>query len=135
MGYCSAMTKPLNPDSDDATSDDMSAEGRIPTTATLRVLEVLSEHGDAMTTVREIDHFSYFPTAEGRSRFIEKCLAVGLKLRRLSEPDHILDRYGAILFHDDVPDEDLLLKMHEMLTAMAEAEAGNYDGWETQLIA
>ena len=132
------MTKPPNPHIGSTLEDFLAEEGILEeakATATQRVLSLLLEHGDALTTVREIDHFSYFPTSEGRARFVEKCLVAGLKLRALSEPDEVIDRFGVILFCDDIPDEDVLLKMHEMLTMMAEAEGGNYDGWETQVIA
>ncbi len=65
---------------------------------------------------------------------MEKCLAAGLRLRAFSEPDAVIDRFGVIPFCEGIPDEDFLLKMHAMLTELAEAEGGNYDGWETQII-
>src|ERR1700759_418951 len=104
----------------------------IPPSATERVIEVLSEHGDALTTVREIDHFSYFPDVAARARYVDKCLGAGFKLRALSEPYRPGAGFGAIVFHDDVPDENVLLKVHALLTELAAAEGGNYDGWETQ---
>ena len=42
--------------------------------------------------------------------------------------------FGTIAFHNNVPDEDVLLNVHAMLTERATAEGGVYDGWETQLI-
>jgi len=106
----------------------------IPPSATVRVLEVLTENGDALSSVRNIDHFSYFPTAEGRSRFLDKCLAAGLKLNTSYESDHGEDRFAVIVCHDDIPDEEVLLKLHAMLSDLAAAEGGRYDGWETQLV-
>jgi hypothetical protein len=108
--------------------------GDLPSSATERVIEVLAEHGDTLSTVREIDHFAYFPDVAARARYIEKCLAAGFKLRRLSEPYKPGAGFGAIIFHDDVPDEEVLLKVHALLTERAAAEGGDYDGWETQLI-
>lgn len=107
----------------------------LPPAATQRMIEVLIEHGDALNTVREIDHFSYFPDVQSRALYLDKCLAAGFKLRALTEPP-VTDglRFGAIIFHNDVPDEDVLLRVHALLTEMASAEGGNYDGWETQLI-
>jgi hypothetical protein len=103
--------------------------------AAARVIEVLLEHGDALNHVREIDHFSYFPSIEGRSRFVERCIAAGLKLRSLHKCEDSNERFAAVLYHDDIPDEQVLAKMHEMLSTLAELEGGRYDGWETQLIA
>jgi hypothetical protein len=99
------------------------------------VIEVLTDHGDALTTVREIDHFSYFPDMGARARYLDKCLAAGFRLRALTEPRTTEGfRFGAIIFHNDIPDKEVLLKVHALLTAMAAAEDGYYDGWETQLI-
>ena len=107
----------------------------LPPSATERVIEVLAEHGDALTTVREIDHFSYFPDVQSRERYLDKCITAGFKLRALTEPPVTDDlRFGAIVFHNDIPDEEVLLRVHALLTELASAEGGKYDGWETQLI-
>jgi len=103
--------------------------------AAARVINVLLEHGDALNQVREIDHFSYFPTTKRRSKFVERCIAAGLKLRSLHECEDIGERFAAIVCHDDIPDEQVLAKMRDMLSTLAELEGGRYDGWETQLIA
>jgi hypothetical protein len=108
--------------------------GDLPPSATERVIEVLAEHGDALSTVREIDHFAYFPDVAARARYLDKCLTAGFKLRRLSEPYKPGAGFGAIIFHNDVPDEDVLLKVHALLSELAAAEGGDCDGWETQLI-
>ena len=110
-------------------------EKDIPLSATERVLEVLAEHGDVLTSVRNIDHFSYFPTAEGRSRFLDKCLSAGFKLNASYEADDGEERFAVIVCHDDTPDEAVLLQVHAMLTEFAAAEGGRYDGWETMLVA
>ncbi|MBS0470862.1 MAG: ribonuclease E inhibitor RraB [Proteobacteria bacterium] len=99
-----------------------------------RVFEVLFEQGDALSTVREIDHFSYFPSLAGRARFVDRCVAAGLKLRSLYASEGALETYAVIVYHDDIPDEETLAKLHGMLTAFAEAEGGRYDGWETQIV-
>ena len=65
--------------------------------ATKRVLQLLAEHGDALTVVREVDHFAYFPSAELRADFIAKCLASGFKLRGTIEPYRPGSGFGAIL--------------------------------------
>ena len=108
---------------------------RIPLSATERVLEVLAEQGDPLGSVRNIDHFSYFPTTEGRARFLDACLAAGFRLNATYESDYDENRFAVIVCHDDVPDGDVLLKVHAMLTELAEREGGRYDGWETQVMA
>jgi hypothetical protein len=84
--------------------------------------------------VREIDHFAYFPNPTARTTFIEKCEAVGFRLRGISDPGGPLTKYGAILFHKDLPDEDMLEKITGLLLDLAKECGGEYDGWETQLL-
>ena len=99
------------------------------------ILELLTQHGDALTEVREIEHFAYFPTPTLRAQFIDKCLVVGFKLGRTSEPYKPGAGFGAILFHTDVPDEEALGKITSLLVDLARKCGGEYDGWETQIVS
>ncbi len=104
------------------------------TNPTMRALQVLVQQGDALTQVREIDHFAYFSTPLLRDSFVTKALAAGFKLRGTSEPYKPGAGFGAILFHKDVPDEKVLEKIIAMLSNLARQSGGEYDGWETQII-
>jgi hypothetical protein len=97
------------------------------------VLDALREHGDALTAVREIDHFAYFSNAELCIQFIDKCLAVGFKLRTTG-PAATDDSFLAQVFHNDVPDEETLGKITSLLVDLAQEYGGEYDGWETQVV-
>jgi hypothetical protein len=98
------------------------------------VLGLLQEHGDALTSVREIDHWAYFRTAEDRSRFVEACAAAGFTLRNTSEPAISKLRYGARSFHADIPGESVLDDATAQISALAVEAEAEYDGWETQLV-
>jgi len=98
------------------------------------VLDVLREHGDALTALREIDHFAYFLDETSRARFVTECEGAGFRLRALSPPHKEGAGYGAILFHKDVPDEDVLLKITALLADFARSCGGDYDGWETRVV-
>ena len=98
------------------------------------VLEVLMDHGDALTVSREIDHWAYFPTPEARSRFLETCLNAGFKLRYTSEPNDLGSKFGAVIWHIDTPSQLALDQVTGMLIDLAESGGGEYDGWETQLL-
>jgi hypothetical protein len=100
---------------------------------TQHVLHALTQQGDALSQVREIDFFAYLPTPEARAQYIDKCLAAGFKLRATSEPPG--PGYGAIVFHNDLPDEQTLEKIWELLTGFAEECGGEFDGWETQVMS
>ena len=103
--------------------------------ATKRVLEILLAQGDALEQVRDIHYFAYFPAPEARANFIEKALSAGFKLGGTSEPCKPGADFGAILTSADIPDEQTLEKIAELLTRLAENEGGNFDGWETQIVS
>lgn len=103
------------------------------TEADQAVLDVLREKGDALTTVRDIEHFAYFPNQDQGAPFIYKCLKAGLRLRNTSEPPEPGAGFGAILFHKDVPSEDVLDRVIALLKDLAAERQGRYDGWETQV--
>jgi hypothetical protein len=96
------------------------------------VLHLLKQQDD--TALRDIEHFAYFPTPEARTAFIYNSLKAGLRLRNTSEPPEPGAGFGAILFHKDVPDERFLAQVIELLTRLAAACGGRYDGWETQVV-
>ena len=98
-----------------------------------RVCDALRERGDVLTDEREIDHWAYFPSLSARSAFIEQASGLGFRLRLMHEPERPGDRYGVQLFRIDVPDDidDVTLPLFQLATALG----GEYDGWETQVIA
>jgi hypothetical protein len=98
------------------------------------VLKTLIDHGDALTIPREVDHFAYFESREDRAKFIEGALLAGFKFRGTSEPDAYGMKYGAILWHIDIPDEDVITRVTELLIDLAESNAGEYDGWGTPVL-
>jgi len=98
------------------------------------VLDALREHGDALTEIREIDHFAYFPTAQSCTRYIDKCLSAGSKLRTTG-PAATGVSFLAQIFHNDVPDEEILGKVTSLLVDLAQECGGEYDGWEAQVVS
>ena len=98
------------------------------------VLHLLKQQGDSLTALRDIERFAYFSTPEARADFIYRCLKAGLRLRNTSEPPEPGAGFGAIVFHKDVPDEHLLGQVVSLLTGLATACGGRYDGWETQVL-
>jgi len=129
--------KQKNPHRGSSFDDFLAEEGileDVNLTATQRVLAVLAAHGDDQSRLREVEHFAYFPTPTARANFIDKSLAAGFKLRRTSEPNEVSKEFGAILFHLDAPDEDVLEKVITLLSDLARQCGGNYDGWETQIL-
>ena len=103
--------------------------------ASRALCEVLEEQGDARTQVREIDHWAYFPTSEGRSDFVERCVHAGFSLRGTSEPTGPWEMFGAQVWHRDVPSDEAMEQVTLLLYDLAYASGGDYDGWETRIVA
>ena len=134
----SAPMKKTNPYRGSDFEDFLEEEGiaeDVTLAASKRVLEVLEEHGDALTEVRDIEHWAYFPTPEARAAFVEDALKAGFKLRTTIEPHEYSDEFGAIVFHADTPNEELMEKLFAFLSQLAKKSGGTYDGWETQVLA
>ena len=104
--------------------------------AASRILcETLEAQGDARTQVREIDHWAYFPDAGTRGDFIEACVHSGFALRGTSEPTGPWELFGAQVWHRDVPSDEAMEQVTLLLYDLALTAGGEYDGWETRVLA
>jgi len=103
--------------------------------ASRALCETLEEQGDARTQVREIDHWAFFPTTEARGSYVEACLAAGFRLRGTSEPTGPWEMFGAQVFHRDVPSDEAMEQVTLCLYDLAFDAGGDYDGWETLIVA
>ena len=80
--------------------------------------------------LQDIEHFAYFPTSQARADFIYRCLKAGFRLRNTSEPPEPGAGFGAIIFHKDFANDEILEDVSNTLTAFAAEFGGRYDGWE-----
>lgn len=113
----------------------MMTERDLQIAASRALCETLEENGDARTQVREIDHWAYFPTPDARGDFVERCLHVGFSLRGTSEPTGPWQQYGAQVWHLDVPSDEAMEQVTLLLYDIACESGGDYDGWETRIVA
>ncbi len=113
----------------------MNTERELQMAASRALCEVLEEQGDARTQVREIDHWAYFPNSEARSNYVEACLRAGFSLRGTSEPTGPWEMFGAQVWHRDVPSDDAMEQVTLFLYDLAFEAGGDYDGWETRVVA
>lgn len=113
----------------------MMTERDLQIAASRALCETLEENGDARTQVREIDHWAYFPTPDARGDYVERCLHAGFSLRGTSEPTGPWQQYGAQVWHRDVPSDEAMEQVTLLLYDIATASGGDYDGWETRIVA
>jgi hypothetical protein len=99
-----------------------------------RVIEALKSHGDAIAQVREISHWTYFPTETARAGFVLKARALGMSAAELSTSDKARNTYCARLVHADIPTAQSMNEMTLALFDAAQEHGGEYDGWESPVI-
>jgi uncharacterized protein (TIGR01619 family) len=95
-----------------------------------RVCDALQREGDRLSDSREIDHWAYFPTEDGRSAFVAEAEKLGFALRTMIEGEREQDRYGAQVFRPDVPGHEAIDEITWPLYEAAKRLGGAYDGWE-----
>ena len=113
----------------------MNTERELQAAASRALCEVLEQQGDARTQVREIDDWAYFPNADARGAFVETCVRAGFFLRGTSEPTGPWEMFGAQVWHRDVPSDDAMEQVTLFLYDLAFEAGGDYDGWETKVVA
>jgi uncharacterized protein (TIGR01619 family) len=99
------------------------------------ILDVLEEHGDTLEPVRDVHHWIYFKTNNDRKLFAEEALELGYTVENQSEDLTQEFPFGIQITRDQsvTPDEidDAVLQLFRL----AKKLNGQYDGWETQVIA
>jgi hypothetical protein len=100
-----------------------------------RVAELLQEQGDSLDEPRRIQHWAYFPTAEARAKFIVR---LGVRFEDIDAHQSPLpspNMFAVEFWHVGLPDEESMNAVTDMLKHFAVECGGEYDGWETQVVA
>jgi hypothetical protein len=95
------------------------------------VRKVLLEHGDDGRSVRLIQHYAYFATAEAASQYREFVSARGYQLDREAN-DASQPRPWSIVFSKLQAPKDIDSEAG-LLDLSAVKLGGEYDGWETKV--
>jgi hypothetical protein len=98
-----------------------------------RVLDVLEKHGDRLDQAREIRHWAYFDKESDRESFIRDVRPLGYSVANKSEDQTEEPPWGVCLVRTDHP--DALDEVVVELFRFAAAHNGEYDGWESPIIA
>ena len=99
-----------------------------------RVIDNLEKNGDKLIQPREVNHWIFFKTPEGREKYIDKVKEKGFKIEDIDHAESDkefkyklrisrVDNVG----HGDV--DDYVLYLWEL----ADELDGHYDGWETSV--
>ena len=98
------------------------------------VIAVLIENGDALDQARPIEHWAYFPTEEGRARFIAYIEPRYANIACSMNSEFGGKEYCITFSHTGIPDADAITEITSALSLAADSCGGEYDGWETQVI-
>lgn len=99
------------------------------------VIEVLSENGDQLEKPRIVAHWAYFSTEAARAKFVAEVRTrkyAVISEHKLDEPGHERP-FCAQLERIDSVDWGSINDVTIELFDLAEANGGEYDGWETGL--
>lgn len=98
-----------------------------------KVFDVLKSHGDRLDQPREIRHWAYFQTEIDRENFIRDVSPLDFVVNHKSEDQTEKPPWGVCLVRTDIPDalDNIVIE----LLRFAEANNGEYDGWESPVIA
>jgi hypothetical protein len=100
-----------------------------------RVVAALEEHGDTLEEPRQVDHWIYFESGAARQRFLDAVQPEGFVVQTLHADGTPPRIYAAQVYRVDHVD---LGAIHEVVMFLHRAAAdsdGEYDGWETQVMA
>lgn len=99
------------------------------------VLEVLRNHGDTLTPVRDVHHWIYFRSKDDRGWFASRVREMGYKVQHESEESGDAHPFGLQITRDQsvTPDriDDAVLELFHL----AKQVGAEYDGWEARVVA
>jgi uncharacterized protein (TIGR01619 family) len=100
------------------------------------VVENLKKHGDGLETPREVEHWIYFRDPQHRADFTVHVSALGYSAEATEVDQEESDEPFCLrLKRIDRVDQDSIDAVTLELCDLAKRFQGNYDGWETAVIA
>lgn len=99
-----------------------------------KVLSQLMESGDKLIKARKIDHWLYFKTETGRSKFIIYATEQGFKVESQETGQNKERNFSLRLSRTDKVDIKSISAITLQLKRKARQYDGDYDGWETFVI-
>jgi uncharacterized protein (TIGR01619 family) len=101
-----------------------------------RVVELLEKNGDKLIEPREVNHWIYFKTPEGREKYIEKVKEKGFKIEDFDNIDDNKDfKYRLRISRVDKVGQKDVDDYALYLWELANELDGDYDGWESSIEA
>lgn len=100
-----------------------------------RVAELLKSEGDTLELPREIDYWAYFPDQQSCDSFIAEAMKLGFSVRDQAKDDEGARPFKAQLWRLDAPGAAGISLITGLLSKLAAAVGGKYDGWESPVVS
>jgi hypothetical protein len=100
--------------------------------ADLQLVDLLESKGDALTTPRPVEHFVFFPSRAAAERFGREARAYGFEVAL--DDGETTRPAVAVVTREDPVDFESIHEVTTLLSELADAQGGEYDGWETRVV-
>jgi hypothetical protein len=100
-----------------------------------RTVAALAAEGDPLTKARQVDHWSFFPTAEARDQFIAEVVPLGFTASDTDAEGEPPNTFCAYVSRVDHVDLESIHGVVMTLFLAAERHGGEHDGWECPVVA
>jgi len=98
-----------------------------------KIIFLLEEEGDELSTSRDVEHYVSFDTATQKDRFVENALECGFEFKDDISSEEFEHGVALIKKHSVVSED--VRKVVEELYLLLKKEHGYYEGWSTVLVA
>lgn len=97
-----------------------------------KIIFLLEEEGDELSTPRDVEHYVSFDTATQKERFIQNALTCGFKFKDDISSEEFEHGVALVKLHTVVNEE--VRRVVEELYELVKKEYGYYEGWSTILV-
>jgi len=94
-----------------------------------KIIELLEDEGDNLSTCREVEHYASFDTASQKDRFVIKASESGFVFKDDLDAEEY-DHGVALVKEHNVTEEELIHVVSDIF-ALIEEERGSYELWST----
>lgn len=97
-----------------------------------KIIFLLEEEGDELSTPRDVEHYVSFETATQKERFVQNALACGFEFKDDISSEEF--EHGVALVKKHSVQNEEVRAIVEELYALIKTEHGYYEGWSTVLV-
>jgi hypothetical protein len=94
-----------------------------------KIMALLEEEGDNLSTCREVEHYASFDTASQKDRFLQNAKEAGFEYKDDLDPEEYT--HGVAVTKEHSLNQEELVKVVSEIFMLIENERGSYELWST----